>query len=115
MREGRRLLPRERRTSGPQPDAGPPQLGEDVLARRRRVLGDDHPSTLVSAGNAAASLRAVGTPQEARDLAEDTRSRMRRLLDDDQPDTLVIAMDLVATLRALREGRAPPRNWPRTP
>jgi hypothetical protein len=36
------------------------QLDEDSLARRRRVLGEDHRATLASADNMALSLRAVG-------------------------------------------------------
>jgi hypothetical protein len=35
-------------------------LDEDTLARRRRVLGDDHPDTLASASNLANSLRGLG-------------------------------------------------------
>lgn len=36
------------------------QLQEDTFARRRRVLGDDHPSTLASANNLAVVLRELG-------------------------------------------------------
>ena len=39
-------------------------LDEEALARRRRVLGDDHPDTLSSANNLAADLRAPGEPAE---------------------------------------------------
>ena len=35
-------------------------LDQDTLDRRRRVLGEDHPSTLVSANNLALDLRALG-------------------------------------------------------
>ena len=35
-------------------------LDRDTLDRRRRVLGEDHPDTLASAGNLAADLRALG-------------------------------------------------------
>ena len=35
-------------------------LDEDTLARRRRVLGEDHPDTLISATNLAPDLSAVG-------------------------------------------------------
>ena len=35
-------------------------LDEDTLARRRQVLGDDHPDTLISANNLAADMRALG-------------------------------------------------------
>jgi hypothetical protein len=36
------------------------ELDEDTLTRRRRVLGEDHPSTLNSARNLAADLRKLG-------------------------------------------------------
>ena len=46
------------------------QLDEDTLARRRRVLGEDHPDTLASASNLAFSLQGVrGQQQAARELA----------------------------------------------
>jgi hypothetical protein len=32
-------------------------LDEDIFARRRRILGEDHPRTLTSARNLAADLR----------------------------------------------------------
>jgi hypothetical protein len=35
------------------------QLDEDILARRRRVLGEDHPGTLAAATNLAVSVRLV--------------------------------------------------------
>ena len=35
-------------------------LAQETLDRRRRVLGEDHPATLTSAGNLAADLRALG-------------------------------------------------------
>ncbi|MBV9142452.1 MAG: tetratricopeptide repeat protein, partial [Pseudonocardiales bacterium] len=46
------------------------QLGEDTLARCRRVLGEDHPHTLRSANNLARDLRELGEDQQARDLEE---------------------------------------------
>ena len=39
-------------------------LDEDTLARRRRVLGDDHPDTVISAHNLAADLRALGESED---------------------------------------------------
>ena len=36
------------------------ELGEDTLARRRRVLGEDHPGILVIASSLAIDLRALG-------------------------------------------------------
>jgi Tetratricopeptide repeat len=53
-------------------------LDEDILARRRRVLGEDHPDTLISASNLAAGLRALGEHQAARELEEAIEARRRR-------------------------------------
>ena len=36
------------------------QIGEDILTRRRRTHGDDHPDTLTSASNLAANLHELG-------------------------------------------------------
>ncbi|WP_026207945.1 FxSxx-COOH system tetratricopeptide repeat protein, partial [Catelliglobosispora koreensis] len=44
------------------------QLDEDTLARRRRVLGDDHPDTLMSAHNLAVDLSNLGEHERARQL-----------------------------------------------
>jgi len=45
------------------------QLDEHTLARRRRVLGEDHPDTLTTASGLAISLRVVGERQAARETA----------------------------------------------
>jgi len=78
-------------------------LDQDTLARRRRVLGDDHHSTLASAGNLAADWRMLGDVQAARDRGHDTLARRRRVLGDDHPDTLASASNLAADRRALGE------------
>jgi Tetratricopeptide repeat len=58
-----------------------------TLARRRRVLGDDHPHTLGSASNLASGLRALGHYEQARQLDEDTLAHRRRMLDEGHPHT----------------------------
>ena len=102
------------------------ELDEDTLARRRRVLGEDHPDTLASAHGLAISLRAVGghpgtltSPsslaasighpgeyQAARELGEDTLARRRRVLGEDHPDTLASADNLAVSLLGVRGGQA---------
>jgi hypothetical protein len=79
------------------------QLDEDTLARMRRVLGEDHPSTLTSASNLANDLRELGEDQAARELDEDTLARRRRVLGEDHPDTLTSANNLATDLHALGE------------
>ena len=77
------------------------QRDEDILARRRRDLGEDHPDTLAAASNLAVSLRAAGEYQAARELDEDTLARRRRVLGEDHPDTLASANGLAISLRAV--------------
>ncbi|MGV9249791.1 tetratricopeptide repeat protein, partial [Streptomyces sp. NPDC003710] len=77
-------------------------LGEDTLTRRRRVLGEDHPDTLITASNLAVRLAALGQSEEARTLGEDTLTRRRRVLGEDHPDTLTTARFL-EQLGAARE------------
>lgn len=76
-------------------------LHQDTLNRKRRVLGEDYPNTLISANCLAADLRALGEVQAARDLNQDTLERRRRVLGEDHPDTLRSATNLAADLRAL--------------
>ena len=82
------------------------ELDEDTLARQRRVLGEDHPDTLLSASNLAVSLRDVGETAAARELDEDTLARRRRVLGEDHPDTLPSANNLAISLRAVGETAA---------
>jgi hypothetical protein len=85
------------------------ELEEDTLARRRRVLGQDHPSTLRSAGQLADDLRNLGEHQAARELEEDTLARRRRVLGEDHPDTMTSATNLAVDLSKLGEHQAGPR------
>ncbi|PWI13584.1 hypothetical protein DI272_05100 [Streptomyces sp. Act143] len=85
-------------------DARP--LALDVLERRRRLLGDDHPDTLAGANGLAGTFGALGAHEEARRLYEDIFQRRRRVLGDDHPDTLVSANCLGTALSALSEYEA---------
>ena len=78
-------------------------LDEDTLARRRRVLGDDHPSTLTSANNLASDLRNLGEHQAARGLDEDTEARKKRCRERDgwrvEPGLACAARSSIGVLR----------------
>ena len=52
-------------------------LDQDTLDRHRRVVGQDHRSTLRSATILAHDLRALGEVQAARDLDQDILDRRR--------------------------------------
>jgi hypothetical protein len=64
------------------------QRDEDTLARRRRVLGEDHPDTLASAFILVGELTQLGAYQAAKELNEDILDRRRRVLGDRHLDTL---------------------------
>jgi hypothetical protein len=76
-------------------------MQEDVLARRRRILGEDHPDTITAAGNLAATLWALGDYPGACTIEEDVLARRRRIQGEDHPDTITAAASLAATLWAL--------------
>jgi tetratricopeptide repeat protein len=84
------------------PKYRPTIQGLGTLARRRRVLGDDHPATLFSANNLAVDLRTLGEVRAARDLDQDTLARRRRVLGEDHPETLLSTDNLAADLRAMQ-------------
>jgi hypothetical protein len=74
-------------------------LDEDTFARSRQVMGEGHPTTLITAGNLANDLRELGEYQAARELDEDTLARRRRILGADHPHTILSAKHLAADLR----------------
>jgi hypothetical protein len=78
-------------------------LAQETLARRRQMLGDDHPYTLESANNLGNTLPYLSEYQAARDLHQDTLNRRRQVLGEDHPSTLNSANSLAADLRALGE------------
>jgi len=84
---------------------GEPQAALPLFERAhtldRQRLGDDHPSTLISANNLATNLRALGEHEQARLLDEDALARKRRVLGDDHPSTLASANSLAGDLSNL--------------
>ncbi len=64
----------------------------------KRLLGDDHPETLIAATNLATDLSDLHDYHAARALDEDALARRRRLLGDDHPDTLTSASNLAVDL-----------------
>lgn len=64
------------------------QPQEQALAIRRRVLGDDHPDTLVSLSNMGLLLLAQGKLAEAEPYLRETQQEYRLVLGDEHPETL---------------------------
>ncbi|HMD97481.1 MAG TPA: tetratricopeptide repeat protein [Terriglobia bacterium] len=65
---------------------------------RRRVQGPEHPDTLVSMGNLASTLGALGDLAGARKLQEEALAVRRRVLGPEHPDTLASMSNLANTV-----------------
>ncbi|KAJ7487132.1 hypothetical protein FB451DRAFT_1127346 [Mycena latifolia] len=76
-------------------------LGEAVLERAKRFLGDDHKQTLISMVILAITHSGLGNFQEAKDLGKTVLDKFRTLLGEDHPDTLLAMGNLAATYREL--------------
>jgi len=72
------------------------ELGDQVLNRRRRLLGDDHPDTLTAASQLGTAMLQLGEYRQARQLMNDTLTRSRRVRGEDHPDTLGAAIGVGA-------------------
>ena len=66
------------------------------MAKRKRVLGEDHPSTLGSLNNLAILFKNKGEYDRALPLYEECLAKMKRVLGEDHPDTLVSLNNLAS-------------------
>jgi tetratricopeptide (TPR) repeat protein len=62
----------------------------DVLPRYRRVLGDDHPDTIVLLHNVSSVLLEQGRFSEAEPYLREAIERAQRTLGDDHPQTMML-------------------------
>jgi hypothetical protein len=69
-----------------------------VLGAQKRVLGAEHPSTLSSANNLAASLSNQGKYADAEPIQREVHEVRKRLLGAEHPKTLSTANNLAASL-----------------
>ena len=74
-------------------------LEQQALAERRRVLGEEHPDTLLSLGNLGAYLSALGKRKEAEPFYREALEKSRRVRGDDNPETFVCISNLASLLR----------------
>jgi Tetratricopeptide repeat len=79
-----------------------------VVAARRRVLGETHPSTLNAVGNLAVTLGKRGDLAGAERLHAQVAAELARTLGPDHPSTLSSEVSL-ATVRAQRGDPMAPR------
>jgi hypothetical protein len=74
------------------------QINREVVDVQRRVLGDEHPSTLTCASNLALALSDHGKHAEAEQIEREVLAVQRRVLGDEHPSTLIIASNLASSL-----------------
>lgn len=72
----------------------------EALETRRRILGNDHPDTLRSAGEHAELLREQGKFAEAEPLFREAMEGRRRVVGDEHPDTLAAIGRMGSLLQA---------------
>jgi tetratricopeptide (TPR) repeat protein len=75
------------------------ELNTQLLAEQSRLLGQDHPHTLMTAGSLAADLRAVGDYRQALEMDEKTYPAWTALYGEDHERTLAAANNLAISLR----------------
>jgi Tetratricopeptide repeat len=84
-------------------------LCEQVLAARRRTLGEEHPDTLTSMNSLALVLYGLGKLADARDLLAQTLAIRRRVLGEEHPDTLT-SIDSLAHVQTHLDELGKPEN-----
>jgi len=74
-------------------------MGEEVLEAKKRVLGEEHQSTLATMSNLAMAYTQLGMLDEAEALSRKELEIVSRVLGEDHPDTLVSLANLGSRLR----------------
>jgi hypothetical protein len=73
------------------------ELQLQVTQTRKRVLGDKHPSTLISMGHLASTYSDQGRWKEAEELEVQVMQTSKRVLGDEHPSTLISMGNLAST------------------
>jgi hypothetical protein len=77
------------------------QLSREVLADRRRLLGDDHPDTLTSRATLARLVGRQGRRAEAEELYRQVIADRTRVLGAHHPDTAAVRNELAQAVTAV--------------
>ncbi|RDH13945.1 TPR-like protein [Aspergillus niger ATCC 13496] len=75
------------------------ELQVQVLEAHKRVLGPEHPSTLISMSNLASTYRNQGQWKKAEELEVQVLELRKRVLGPEHPSTLTIMSNLASTYR----------------
>jgi hypothetical protein len=74
-----------------------------TLADRERVLGPDHPDTLMSRNNLAYGYQSAGNVARAIPIYEQTLADAERVLGPDHPSTLTFRNNLAGAIEATKD------------
>lgn len=74
-------------------------LGEEVLQAKKRVLGEEHQSTLATMNNLASAYTQLKMLDEAEALSRKELEIVSRVLGEDHPDTIVSLANMGSQLR----------------
>jgi tetratricopeptide (TPR) repeat protein len=77
------------------------KMTEKSMRDRQRVLGDEHPDTMISKANLASTYSDQGRWDEAEKLKLEVLETSKRLLGDEHPSTLTRKANLAHTMQAL--------------
>ena len=75
------------------------ELEVQVMETRKRVLGEEHPSTLTTMRNLASTYRKQGRSKEAEELEVKVMETRKRVLGEEHPHTLTSMGNLASTYR----------------
>jgi hypothetical protein len=88
-------------------DAALPQ--REVLEKRQRILGDEHPDTIAAMNNLANTLGHQGKLDEAAWMRKEVLEKRQRTLGDEHPDTIAAMNNLAITL--IDQGKLDEAAW----
>lgn len=72
-----------------------------VMENRKRILGQEHPDTILAMSNLSITLGDLGRLDEAATMKEEVLEKMRRILGEDHPSTITAMNNLAFTLGEL--------------
>jgi hypothetical protein len=73
-------------------------MRREVLEKRQRILGDEHPDTTSAISNLAITLGDQGKLEEAAAMRREVLEKRQRILGDEHPDTISTMSNLANTL-----------------
>lgn len=77
------------------------ELDKKVVGTSKRVLGEEHPSTLSIMGNLASTYWKQGRWTEAEELDKQVMETSKRVLGEEHPSTLITMANLALTWKSL--------------